>query len=357
MESDISQAHSIRCQVLQQATQRQHGRLSIIFHTVTWYYIFVALIFSGIVYLNLTTDVFQLVVVGTVGWVYAQMGLGLGHMTVHAWFMEISDVNKMLAGALVAYYHHYANVRALSDHWLEHRLGFLPAPFEVNGFGTYIAVVGLYLVYGWSAIGIMAYTGFFVVVLAALHEWYHLDKRRRREHHWRFTNFAFEVLEFFGAANSREHCSIHHSHSHQSRSDVQDFFVTSTFGLSALSNLVWNWSLQFHTEGKMNRTHGFTLAFLLLTPGVLVPSVHLANRVCSIMQGEIVDDASQIQIWSSDIWTASQGSLLHRMCLVMSGLLIYFFCTLIAYATLVGFSLTLVHWFSYSLNGRKFSSS
>lgn len=191
--------------------------------------------------------------------------------TVHAWFMEIPNVRNLAKGALVAYFHHYHNYKALSDHWLEHRLGFLPGPLENNGAPTYIAVFLLYKAYGWYVFGIMVYTAILVTLLAAVHEWFHLKQSERRAHHNWLTNKAYYFMEYLSIINSKEHSRHHHSHGRNQCDDVEDFFVSITFGMGWVYNKIWQWSLKFHPgdmpvetekgefqgEGKMVRTKGF----------------------------------------------------------------------------------------------------
>jgi len=213
-----------------------------------------------------------------VGYFLAQFIFQMGHMTTHALYIE-AEMDAWEPGVMVAYLHHYDAPDAIYKYWLIHRLNFLlQTRGSLIAYGAAWAIP--FLLFGKSILLLYAWFLFWFAMVEPAHEWYHVPKKKRKEH---FSSPMFYWLSALSASGvmDEEHHMKHHSHFE--KEDVTKFSdMYFPFSDTAFD---WLWRLALKTrEFKIFKKNPIRKAIYAFGV-VLVPSVFSLGSFLFLLGG------------------------------------------------------------------------
>jgi len=155
--------------------------------------------------------------------------------------------------SVIAHQHHYFDSKALSDYWLIHRLVYI----YDSGIFIYFPWIPFYYNYKVLFPYLVTYSNIWLLQ-GAIHEWYHLNDKERKEHFNFFLNNLLSFLSVIGITNVKKH-QKHHMHSLHNLEAVVDFDDMRFPIYTEFMELVWKILVKIKIKTNMNVKTKFLL--------------------------------------------------------------------------------------------------
>lgn len=180
------------------------------------------------------------------------------HIYLHACFIEMK-VEDLATGGLLAYWHHYKDVRVFQQHSVKYRLAY---------FSKYMWLQHLYvftpqfILNPRLALTVMFWWITWTHTQACVHEWYHVRRKERFQHFgpvWFVWLSALEAMRFIDTQEHRKH----HGHDLTSLPDVEQWSDMLIPVMPSFFEWYWPKLLKLYAQGKTHMVHMHTYFYIL----------------------------------------------------------------------------------------------